>query len=183
MVYDTVQDRLVVFGGRLVPVTCGTMTDETWELEWPVVSGAATWTLSGSSLAPSQRELTGMAFDASSGSTLLFGGMNTCDDFYGDTWRYDGTSWHLVTDSGGPSRRHQFGMVFDEARGETVLFGGVTNLAYGQVPNESSGETWSYGEPPPPVPTVSEWGLIAMTVLGLTVGSILFSRARRTQGI
>jgi hypothetical protein len=73
MVYDTVQDRLVLFGGSLVPVICGTVTDETWELEWPAVSGPATWTLSGSSLAPSPRTTTGMAFDAASGTTLLFG--------------------------------------------------------------------------------------------------------------
>ena len=34
-------------------------------------------------------------------------------------------------------------------------------------------------EPCPAVPTVSEWGLIVMTLLLLTAGTIVFSRRRR----
>jgi len=32
--------------------------------------------------------------------------------------------------------------------------------------------------PPPPVPTVSEWGLLVLSLIGLVAGTILFDRRR-----
>jgi hypothetical protein len=123
-----------------------------------------------------------MAFDAASGTTLLFGGTNTCNDFYGDTWRYDGTSWHLVSGSGGPSRRHEPGMVFDEARGEILLFGGLTTLALGGA-YECSGETWSFNNRAYSIPAVGTWGLAAMTLLLLCVGTVVAMRRGRSLAV
>ncbi len=57
----------------------------------------------------------------------------------------------------------------------------VCCLANGDTP-QGPGSTCASnpcGDPGPPVPTVSEWSLIIMTVLAFTAGTILFSRRRR----
>ena len=43
-----------------------------------------------------------------------------------------------------------------------------------------NGSTCQNGQPQPSVPTVSEWGLIAMTLLGLVAGATLLLRLRRS---
>lgn len=182
MVYDPLQDRMVVFGGRTVPVLCGTLSNETWELELPTPSGPGTWTLQTVSTSPSPRTMMGMAFDASTGETLLYGGSNNCDTAYHDTWSYDGSSWQLLQGQTGPGNLYWFGMAFDNVRAETVLFGGNTadNRAIPPAAEHFRRATWSFGNRAYSIPTVGTWGLAAMTLLLLCVGTVTAMRRGRS---
>jgi len=40
------------------------------------------------------------------------------------------------------------------------------------------GDTWSFGERAPAIPTLSEWGLIAMAALMLSAGGVVIARRR-----
>ena len=50
MAYDAASSRIVVYGGNLVPTTCGTNTDQTWELD--LSTNPATWTNIATSTQP-----------------------------------------------------------------------------------------------------------------------------------
>lgn len=176
MAYDETRDRIVLFGGRLVPVTCGTVTNETWELDMSTLPDA-TWTLVPTPDAPSPRVLTRMVYNPTDSTMLLFGGFDMCSSIFADTWVYDGLTWQEV-DVTGPSARWTYAMAFDELRDEFVLFGVTTTvtLVPGD-PRQYSGETWSYGNRPG-IPTVSEWGLVAMALLVLSAGTVVLMRRR-----
>jgi hypothetical protein len=74
--YDTVRDRVVLFGGY----TCdGTRLDDTWEWD------GTQWTQIAAS-GPSARGWHAMAFDAARGRSVLFGGFGTAGVPLGDTW-------------------------------------------------------------------------------------------------
>jgi hypothetical protein len=75
-----------------------------------------------------------MAYDASRGVTVLFGGW-TYSLFNGETWEWNGTTWTLRA-TGGPSPRYGHAMAYDAARGVTVLFGGSLGGA--------NDETWDW---------------------------------------
>ena len=70
-----------------------------------------TWTWDGNawqqivtSLAPPARFSSALAFDAVSGTVILFGGRQTLG-FVGDTWAFDGINWKQLTPSKSPSAR------------------------------------------------------------------------------
>ncbi len=176
MAYDQTRDRIVVFGGRLVPVMCGTMSDETWELNMSV--SPACWTLVSTLDAPNPREGMRMVYNPTDSTILLFGGSDTCSSAFADSWVYDGVTWEEAN-VGGPTARHLYAMAFDGLRDEFVLFGGFTTWNRGSAdPKEYSGETWSYGTRAG-IPTVSEWGLVVMALLVLTAGTVVLMRRRR----
>ena len=62
-----------------------------------------------------------MAYDASRGVTVLFGGYTGFSN--GETWEWNGTTWTQRMVSG-PSPRYSHAMAYDASRGVTVLFGG-----------------------------------------------------------
>ena len=75
-------------------------------------------------IGPAARAYAGMAYEASSTRTLLFGGWtDTGGPFFGDTWAWDGEEWVQLTDTG-PSARVT-NMAYDSARNVVVLFGGL----------------------------------------------------------
>jgi hypothetical protein len=75
-------------------------------------------------IGPAARAYAGMAYEASSTRTLLFGGWtDTGEPFFGDTWAWDGEEWVQLTDTG-PSARVT-NLAYDSARNVVVLFGGL----------------------------------------------------------
>jgi len=68
--------------------------------------------------------------------SVLFGGVTSNGQFFGDTWQWDGTEWTEIADSG-PSARSGVGMVYDSNRSRVVLFGGVGA-------NGVLGDTWEF---------------------------------------
>jgi hypothetical protein len=89
-----------------------------------------------------------LAFDASRGTTVLFGGWDGQAPL-GDTWEWDGTAWTNLTTATAPSARCCPAMGFDYVRSELVLFGGgqgTTNVAW----NDTwvfVGGTWTQRSP------------------------------------
>ena len=85
MAYDTVNHIWVLFGGSN-PLN---YLDETWTFN------GTTWTqvVLGNGVGPSGRVGAQMAFDATSGKTILFGGINATTNYpANDTWAFDGSA-------------------------------------------------------------------------------------------
>jgi hypothetical protein len=77
-----------------------------------------------------------MAYDATRGVTVLFGGLDSAG-LNGQTWEWNGTIWTQRVLSG-PSPRNGHAMAYDATRGVAVLFGGFDGIA-------RNGETWGLG--------------------------------------
>jgi hypothetical protein len=73
----------------------------------------------------------GMAYDATHGQVVLFGGFGT--GYLGDTWTWDGTDWTQRTSAHAPSPREAMSMAYDAAHGQVVLFGGFNTRALGDL--------------------------------------------------
>ncbi|MBI1826531.1 MAG: hypothetical protein HY287_00720 [Planctomycetes bacterium] len=140
MGFDSVRQRTVLFGGNLVPVVCGTHSDETWELDL----ATATWTLIPTAHRPNPRgENSHLAFDLRSDGMILFGGTDFCTTSYADTWEFNGADWIPVTTPIAPPGRHGHDMVYDAIRQEVVLFGGDLGPLSNWI---VSGQTWTLTE-------------------------------------
>ena len=87
-----------------------------------------------------------MAYDAATGTVVLFGGTNR-HGLLGDTWTWNGTTWTEQTPATSPPARSQAMMAYDAATGTPVLFGGS-----GYATTRCSGsravlfeQTWTWG--------------------------------------
>jgi hypothetical protein len=66
-----------------------------------------------------------MAYDAATGTAVLFDGIDSDFSYLGDTWTWNGTTWTQQASS--PYRGYGAGMAYDAATGTVVLFGGESN--------------------------------------------------------
>lgn len=160
MAYEQDRSVTVLFGGW----TGGSNNGETWE--W----NGSTWTQRFPPSSPSPRVYHALAYDTRVGLSVLFGGWT--GSYNAETWEWDGSTWTLHGGSG-PSFRGLHAMAYDPGRDETVLFGGATS-------DGLNGETWSFGERAGAIPTLSEWGIIAMAALMLLAGGVVISQRRAT---
>ncbi len=134
MVFDTVHNNSLLFGGQHGPGN-GSARGDTWT--W----NGTTWTQVTTAISPSPRYLHGLAFDASRGRAVLFGGTNDASsDFNGETWEFDGFNWNQVYTTHAPVGRFGHAMFFDANSQRVVLFGGRT----GASTADQSSETWLY---------------------------------------
>src|SRR5882672_2039289 len=120
----------------------GPALSESWAVFDPnvqrtVVYGSAsggipqTWTWDGAQWHqadvsnPPARSGAGMAFDSSSGTLLLFGGIGLQTmTLLNDTWAWNGSAWAKLNPSHSPSPRQAFGIASFSAQREVVLIGG-----------------------------------------------------------
>jgi hypothetical protein len=118
MAYDPSTGTVVLFGGG---TSNDTALNDTWT--WDGV----TWTQQFPPVSPPARELDtqDMAYDAASGTVVLFGGPNDAGGVLGDTWQWNGKAktWTQRFPASSPSARKTT-LAFDGARGSIVLFGG-----------------------------------------------------------
>lgn len=112
--YDTLGQRLVVFGGQF---SSGTLSNETWELE-PSVQ---LWQRMTTNRTPSPRRYAGMAYHAATRQTLLFGGENSSGVPFGDTWLWDGNFWTQQFPTTSPPADTKIQMSYDSFRRRIVL--------------------------------------------------------------
>lgn len=103
---------------------------------------------------PAPRQNHAMAFDASRGVTVLFGGLGR-DQFgqnvaFDDTWEFDGTHWSQRSPPTSPGFRYAHATVYDSARQRVLLYGGsAPSCSVGCAPTPSSqvwewnGQDWS----------------------------------------
>ena len=93
----------------------------------PTVSGATptpTWTQLDPATSPSARSGAAMAYDASTGQLVLFGGSTSSSSLVNDTWTWNGATWTQLTPATSPSARYGAAMAYDASTGQLVLFGG-----------------------------------------------------------
>lgn len=128
MTTDTVRNRIVAFGGANL--------DELWEWNgssWLRQARSGTW--------PPGRTASRLAFQASTGKTLMFGGANG-STLLSDTAEWDGRIWQRHSPTASPTARQGFGLAFDSARSRAVLFGGEGSTLLGDT-WEWDGATWT----------------------------------------
>jgi Galactose oxidase, central domain len=137
MVYDPAINRIVLFGG-LTNGQLGSMLNDTWTYN------GSTWTKESPPTSPPPRQMPAMAYDATLGKVVLFGG-GVGD--YG-TWTYDGTTWTTYTKCGSrpndctaPPGRLGAAMDYDPTLGQIVLFGGEAD---GRDEPGPLNDTWTY---------------------------------------
>jgi cysteine-rich repeat protein len=126
--FDSRRQRTVLFGG--ITALTGTFLGDTWEWD------GSDWTERTTSAGPKPRDNAGMAYDATRGTTILFGG-NAPAGKLNDTWEWDGTDWHKLETIDAPSVREQAWMVYDAAHSELMIYGGDTNT-------ENLAEVWAH---------------------------------------
>ena len=157
--------RVVLFGGQLPGAS---QTGDTWE--WDGVS----WSLQDAGdpdgvTAPMRRQDHAMTFDRHRMVTILFGA-DSGGTQLDDTWEWNGSTWIKRSPTTAPEARSDHAMAYDSDRCETVLFGGYNGT-------DVLGDTWLYGPGGcPTVPVTSEWGLVVMTLLLITAGTLLLFR-------
>ena len=100
---------------------------------------AATWTKQAPATKPPGLFLASMAYDAATGTAVLFGGETTREVFYGGTWTWNGTTWthqHPVT----RPPAENAAMAYDAATRTVVLFGDGSTWTW-------DGTTWTEQHP------------------------------------
>ncbi|MFN7974250.1 MAG: kelch repeat-containing protein [Acidobacteriota bacterium] len=141
VVYDTLRQRTVVFGGQGASM----IFDDVWEY-----NGAA-WTpgpVAPPALGP--RWGHAMAFDTARGKTVVHGGY-LAGQLQADTWELDGNGW--APGPRGPpalAPREGHAMAFDSARGVMVLFGGWDGRMFRNDAWHYDGTSWTPGAAAPP---------------------------------
>lgn len=133
MVYDSLNDEMVIFGGCYMALNFP--LGDTWTYNFTNNK----WTNRNPVSHPENRFLQAMAFDSTTGKTILFGGFG--DPWMGDTWSYDSraNNWTKLNPQNHPSQRYGAAMVYDEKNRIFVLFGGYDN-DHGSFESD----TWTY---------------------------------------
>jgi hypothetical protein len=116
MAYDAATSTVVLFGGYNPSANIQGF-DDTWT--W----NGTTWTQQHPAVHPPRRFLASMAYDAATGTVVLFGGLGD-GEVLGDTWTWNGTTWTQQHPAASPPSRQGATMVYDAATGTVVLFGG-----------------------------------------------------------
>jgi peptide/nickel transport system permease protein len=136
MAYDSINDKIVLFGGD-----DGLLNDETWIYD----PGTATWTRVYPFMQPSARKGHAMTYDPYAGRVVLFGGI-TKEGAFGptysnETWTFDVNSGNWTNEDNDiillglpPQDRAYSALTFDVENGVAVLFGGTNG----------GSETWTY---------------------------------------
>ena len=129
MAYDAATGTMILFGGKL-PGN-GQVYNGTW------IWDGTTWTRQFPTTSPPARFGASMAYDAATGTVVLFGGLSSSDRALGDTWTWNGTTWAKQAPATSPPARGAASMAYDAATSTVVLFGGFGRAQY-------LGDTWTW---------------------------------------
>ncbi len=136
MASDAARGQVVLFGGYGTNGPHrGWLLHDTWT--WNGID----WTKQIPVHLPSPRYDMGMAYDATNGQIVLFGGRGGL--LLGDTWTWNGIDWTKHTPVHSPSPRYGMGMAYDAAQGRVVLFGGYGDRG-GGAGLGFLGDTWTW---------------------------------------
>jgi hypothetical protein len=131
MVYDSLRQRVALFGGSSTDGNQVTYFSDTWEWDgeyWTQVADTG----------PSGRLGHAMVYDSATSRVVLQGGggsENPLAPF--ETWEWDGETWTHTESGMAPGFRSAHAMAYDEARTRVVLFGGLSSPSA-----DPNGETW-----------------------------------------
>lgn len=129
MVYDSLNDVFVLFGGRCKDSRC--IYDNTLDDTWIYKLSTNTWTRMAPLVSPPARAQHHMAYDSINHVVVLFGGLGHVGNTwttYNDLWIYDypGNAWTQLATMGAPSARWLGGFAQDTQNNLFVLYGGNT---------------------------------------------------------
>ena len=134
MAYDARTGTVVLFGG----ITANqTVLGDTWT--WN--GRTRTWTEHFPANSPSPRRAP-IAYDAATGTVVLFSGDNGATAIDAATWVWNGTNWHQLSPLTSPTPRAMASMAYDASLHKVVLFGGNFGINF----NETwtwNGTTWT----------------------------------------
>ena len=123
VVYDSMRDRLIVFGGAPAPGSSDFLTD-TWALS---LNGNISWERIPTRASPSGRQGSSGIYDPVRDRLVVFGGGDWIRT-QGDVWTLslgDDPEWAPLEPSGpAPSPRMQHSAIYDSKRDRMVVFGG-----------------------------------------------------------
>jgi hypothetical protein len=135
MVYDSGNQRMVVFGGYDLNFN---RTNDVWE--YSVVGSTRTWT-NVSTTGPIARQGAAMAYDPLRDRILMFGGSDDAGTVLGDTWEWNtvAKTWSQLSLSPSPPPRVGSRMVYDVANDRIVLQGG-----WNSTTSVTFSDTWEW---------------------------------------
>jgi len=109
----------------------------------PSAAGPA-WTqiTTATNSTPSPRDVAAMAYDASDGYVVLFGGHNSAGHALSDTWKFQAGTWTRLHPAHSPPARWGVQMVYDAKDGYVVSFGGQAVRFNGYF--YDSNDTWAF---------------------------------------
>src|SRR5690348_3780463 len=116
-------------------------------------SQALGWTQQHPAASPPGQHAVPMAYDAATGTDVLFGYQDDLLQRSG-TWTWDGSTWTQQASASSPPARLYAAMVYDAATGTVVLFGGQNNSGWLGDTWTWDGTTWTRRTPathPPPL--------------------------------
>lgn len=129
--YDPTTQSVIMFGG-----INGVAMDSTWSWDgtnWSVVDPV-----------PDARTGAAMTYQATNGTTLLFGGLDHAGKAQSDTWTWNGTAWSQVRPVTTPRARYGASLTFDSLHRSAVLFGGATCLTANCSTAWDLADTWTW---------------------------------------
>jgi hypothetical protein len=134
MAYDPATGTVVMFGGERYDKRFHTLAD-TWTWD------GSTWTKQSPATRPAARWGASMAYDAATGTMVMFGGDHHVPLSRGlaDTWTWDGSTWTQQHPATSPPTLSAASMAYDAATGTIVMFGGVTEPGA-----TKSADTWTW---------------------------------------
>jgi hypothetical protein len=143
MAYDAATGTLVLFGGNGVS---GNIQD-TWTWNGTTWTNVTAPTVTSTNTPPA-RYNSAMAYDAATGTVVLFAGYASSSGFLQDTWTWNGATWTnataaTITSANTPSARDVPTMTYDPATGTVVLFGGGNLSSTLQDTWTWNGTTWT----------------------------------------
>jgi hypothetical protein len=115
--YDDATKTVVLFGGDVQNLDIQYNDTWTWD--------GATWTQQFPASAPAPRTDASMAYDASLGRVVIFGG-GYSTPLQNQTWVWDGINWTEVHPAVSPGARYAASMAYDPLNNGLVLFGGFS---------------------------------------------------------
>jgi hypothetical protein len=147
MVYDSVNQRMVNFGGY--DIMFNRMNDM-----WEYNGAARTWVNVTPAVSPPRRQGSAMAYDPNRQRILLFGGSDDAGTVLGDTWEWNAVakSWTQLSPSPAPSPRVGSRMVYDVANDRIILHGG-----WNSTTTQHFADTWAWN------PTNRTWNQLSPT--------------------
>jgi hypothetical protein len=138
--YDAATGTVVLFGGY-TRTASGTVTfGDTWTWD------GLTWTKRAPATSPPARSGASMAYDAATGTVVLFGG-GGANSSLSDTWTWNGSTWTQQHPAAHPGGLIQAAMAYDAATRNVVLFGGATSRGRSGLTWTWDGSTWTKQAP------------------------------------
>ena len=126
LVYDSLRDRLILFGGTDSSVLFG----DVWALSLP--DGGGWQQLVPSNTAPASRYAHTAIYDPARDQMIVFGG-RAGSTYFADTWALslETLSWtQIASGGGGPSGRFGHAAILDAPRDRVIVFGGFDGAAH-----------------------------------------------------